>query len=54
MFTWVNQGALVISARAKSRMKRYGRIVGMNVLRGASAACGTALVTAAIWWWQSR
>ncbi len=53
MATWMSRNAAP-SVRGGGRFAKYGRIVGMGILKGASTAAGTALFTAVIVWWQSR
>ncbi|MBC3987264.1 hypothetical protein H8N01_32910 [Streptomyces sp. AC536] len=40
--------------RPAVRWRRYGRLVATNFLRGASYACGTAVIGLAMWWARVR
>ena len=40
--------------RFRNPLRRYGRLVATNFLRGASYACGSAVIGLAMWWAQNR
>ncbi|ANZ21232.1 membrane protein [Streptomyces noursei ATCC 11455] len=48
------EGRPQTSTRFRNPWRRYGRLVATNFLRGASYACGTAVIGLAVWWAQNR
>ncbi|WP_170066619.1 hypothetical protein [Streptomyces sparsogenes] len=40
--------------RSTGRWRRYGRMAAANFVRGASYACGTAVIALMTWWVQTH
>ncbi|NUP36077.1 MAG: hypothetical protein HOY76_03385 [Streptomyces sp.] len=41
-------------SRSTGRWRRYGRLAAANFVRGASYACGSAVIGLMTWWVQTH